>query len=152
LRPWVNGKFVALHGGIPLRDDMTPATLEELGKASGDLAVPTDPLAFQTLWNDPCSCENYAQSPRGFGIWLFGRRITKNFHEKHKTVAILRGHSYVAEGCAVHHGGAVVTIFTSSTGPYRKTKTKVAVVDKQLEVMDLATKQPAKCPEDPDLF
>ncbi|MCI4447614.1 MAG: serine/threonine protein phosphatase, partial [Pyrobaculum sp.] len=55
-------------------------------------------------------------------------------------------------GCARHHGGAVVTIFTSSAGPYRKTKPKIAIVEKQIEVVDLATKQTAKCPQDPDLF
>jgi protein phosphatase len=107
---------------------------------------------FQTLWNDPCNCEDYAPSPRGPGAWLFGRKITQAFHRKHGTAALIRGHTYIPEGCATHHGGAAVTIFTSSAGPYRKTKTKIAVVDKQIEVLDLATKQTAKCPSDPDLF
>ncbi|MFZ8808305.1 MAG: metallophosphoesterase family protein [Pyrobaculum sp.] len=148
----VNGRFVALHGGIPLRDDMTPATLEDIKNASGDLNLPSDSTLFQTLWNDPCNCEDYAPSPRGPGAWLFGRKITQAFHKTHGTSAVVRGHTYVPEGCARHHGDAVVTIFTSSAGPYRKTKPKIAIVDKQLEVIDLATKQTAKCPQDPALF
>jgi protein phosphatase len=148
----VNGRFVALHGGIPLKDDMTPATLEDIKNASGDLTLPSDSTLFQTLWNDPCNCEDYAPSPRGPGAWLFGRKITQAFHRKHGTAALIRGHTYVPEGCARHHGDAVVTIFTSSAGPYRKTKPKIAIVERQIEVIDLAAKQTAKCPSDPDLF
>jgi len=60
----VNGRFVALHGGIPLRDDMTPATLEEIGKASGDLTIPTDPLAFQTV-ERPLRLRRLRPKPQG---------------------------------------------------------------------------------------
>ncbi|ACB40221.1 metallophosphoesterase family protein [Pyrobaculum neutrophilum] len=148
----VNGKIVALHGGIPLKEDMTPASLEDLRRAGGDLVTPADPLVFQALWNDPCPCDTYAPSPRGPGAWLFGRKITKEFHAANDTAVLLRGHTYVPAGCAVHHGGAVVTVFTSAVGPYRKTKPKVAAVRQNVEVYDLSTKEPARCPEDPDLL
>lgn len=148
----VNGKIVALHGGIPLKDDMTPAALEEVEKISGDMAIPRDPLAFQILWNDPCPCEKYAPSPRGPGIWLFGAEVTKAFHERHGTRTIVRGHTYVPSGCALHHSGGVVTVFSSSAGPYKRTKPKIALVKDGVEVYDLATKNSAKCPQDIDIF
>ncbi|MCU7788700.1 serine/threonine protein phosphatase [Pyrobaculum sp. 3827-6] len=148
----LNGRVVALHGGIPLRDDMTPATLGELEKVTGDLTTPQDPLAFQVLWNDPCPCDRYAPSPRGPGIWLFGREATKAFHRAHNTATVVRGHTYVPQGCASHHGGAVVTVFTSTAGPYRKTRPKIALVDDVVQVYDLDAKKPAQCPEDVDVF
>ena len=148
----VNRKIVALHGGIPLREDMTPATLAELEKIEGDLTAPQNPLAFQTLWNDPCPCDKYSPSPRGPGIWLFGRDVTREFHKLHNTAVVIRGHTYVPQGCAVHHGGGVVTVFSSSAGPYQKTKPKVALVKNGVEVYDAATKNSAKSPEDVDVF
>lgn len=148
----VNKKIVALHGGIPLKDDMTPAALEEVEKISGDMAIPRDPLAFQILWNDPCPCDKYAPSPRGPGIWLFGAEVTKAFHTRHGTRTIVRGHTYVPTGCAVHHDGGVITVFTSNAGPYKKTKPKIALVKEEVEVYDLATKNSAKCPQDVDIF
>ncbi|MEZ0319957.1 MAG: metallophosphoesterase family protein [Pyrobaculum sp.] len=148
----VNKSVVALHGGIPLDGAMRPAPLSDLAKATGDLTVPRDELAFQVLWNDPCRCEDYAPSPRGPGAWLFGAQITKKFHEMHNTRVLVRGHTYVSEGCAHHHDRAVVTVFSSSAGPYRKTKTKVALIAEGVEVYDIATKNKAKCPQDVDLF
>ncbi|ABL88972.1 bis(5'nucleosyl)-tetraphosphatase, ApaH [Pyrobaculum islandicum DSM 4184] len=148
----INKRVMAFHGGIPLRDDMTPVSLEEVRKINGDLITPTDPIAFQILWNDPCLCETYAPSPRGPGAWLFGRKITNEFCVKHDVVALIRGHTFVPTGCATHHGGAIITIFTSTAGPYRKTRPKIAIVGEKVEVYDMATKDPAKCPEDPDVF
>jgi len=148
----VNGKVVALHGGIPLGEDMRPAPLNRLATLEGDLTIPGDPLAFQILWNDPCNCGDYLPSPRGPGAWLFGREVTKTFHALHNTRVVVRGHTYVSAGCATHHGGSVVTVFSSTAGPYRKTKPKIAVVSDGVEVFDLYTKSRAVCPEDVDLL
>ncbi|MFN7105679.1 MAG: metallophosphoesterase family protein, partial [Pyrobaculum sp.] len=43
----INKKIVALHGGIPLREDMSPASIEEIKKIEEGLIQPEDPLAFQ---------------------------------------------------------------------------------------------------------
>jgi len=64
----------------------------------------------------------------------------------------VRGHTCVSAGCATHHGGSVVTVFSSTAGPYRKTKPKIAVVSDGVEVFDLYTKSRAVCPEDVDLL
>ncbi len=140
----VNQRVVAIHGGVPLRDDMTPAALSDLEKAE-ELRIPEDPIAFQALWNDPCLCDDYQPSPRGWGAWLFGRRVTHAFHRQHKTQILLRGHTYLPSGCATHHDGAVVTIFTSTVGPYRKTKPKIALVKSGVEVVDLTTREFVNC-------
>lgn len=149
----VNKKIVALHGGIPFRDDMTPATLQDLANIKGDLEIPTDPLAFQVLWNDPCTCEDYAPSPRGFGAWLFGHNSTRKFHKTHGTATIVRGHTYVQWGCARHHDGGVLTVFTSTAGPYKKVRPKVALIEKEAATpYDLESKNEAKCLEDVEPF
>lgn len=143
----VNREIVALHGGIPFREDMTPASIDEVTKAT-DLIEPRHPLAFQILWNDPCLCDHYAPSPRGAGAWLFGRRATAAFHKTHGTKILIRGHTYVPSGCAQHHDGSVYTIFSSTAGPYKKTKPKVALVKDSVEVLDISTKNAERCPKD----
>lgn len=147
----VNNSVVALHGGIPLREDMRPAALKEVAEAT-DLVDPRHPLAFQVLWNDPCTCEDYAPSPRGIGAWLFGKKVSEEFHRVHGTKVLLRGHTYIPEGCAVHHGGQVVTVFSSTAGPYRKTRAKVALVKDGVEVVDVATKNKSQCPREVEIF
>ena len=136
----VNGEVLAVHGGIPLKEpSMEPASLEELRAVKGDLVLPGDPLAYQALWNDPCECENFAPSPRGPGIWLYGRSPLEKFLRREGLKAILRGHLYVSSGYAQHHG-VVHTVFTSRAGPYRSVKPKVAVLDGGvLEIYDVLT-------------
>ncbi|MFN3805302.1 MAG: metallophosphoesterase family protein [Pyrobaculum sp.] len=147
----VNKRVVALHGGIPLREDMRPASIEEIKKIEGDLTGPENPLAFQILWNDPCHCEEYLPSPRGPGTWLFGKKLTDMFHKTHNTEKVVRGHTYIPFGCATHHKDSIVTIFSSTAGPYRKTKPKIATIREKIEIIDIATKTPTRCPEETPL-
>ncbi|MBP1449701.1 MAG: metallophosphoesterase [Thermoproteus sp.] len=121
----VNRSIFAVHGGIPLKEpEMKPASLADIRAISGGLAIPEDPIAYQLLWNDPCDCDSFRPSPRGFGIWLFGRRPTEAFLRREGLRLVLRGHLYVESGYAVHP--AVLTIFSSRAGPYERVKPKVA--------------------------
>ncbi|MEL9991640.1 MAG: metallophosphoesterase [Thermoproteus sp.] len=124
----LNGAVLAVHGGIPLKEpSMEPASLDELRKVEGDLLLPGEPLVYQALWNDPCECETYMPSPRGPGIWLFGRVPTERFLQREGLKAVVRGHLYAASGYMRHHG-AVHTIFSSKAGPYRSVKPKVGLL------------------------
>jgi protein phosphatase len=139
----INQEAVALHGGIPLRAGMSPATLEDVKSVSGDLTIPADPIAFQVLWNDPCEeCADYAPSPRGPGAWLFGASVTAAFHRAGGTSVLIRGHTYTPRGCAISHGGTVITVFSSAAPPYRETRPKIAVVGRGIEVFDVYAKRP----------
>nr|KJR73850.1 MAG: serine/threonine protein phosphatase [Thermoproteus sp. AZ2] len=135
----VNGSIFAVHGGIPLREpSMEPAPIEDLRRAS-DLAMPADPIAWQALWNDPCECETYRPSPRGFGIWLFGRRPTEAFLKREGLRRIVRGHLYVESGYAVHLG-VVHTVFSSKAGPYKHARPKVALLSGgAMSIIDIYT-------------
>ncbi|MBP1449987.1 MAG: metallophosphoesterase, partial [Thermoproteus sp.] len=73
----VNRSIFAVHGGIPLKEpEMKPASLADIRAISGGLAIPEDPIAYQLLWNDPCDCDSFRPSPRGFGIWLGSTKLT----------------------------------------------------------------------------
>lgn len=136
----INGAVLAVHGGIPLREpSMEPASIAELAKPSDDLVLPEDPLVYQALWNDPCDCDTYAPSPRGPGIWLYGRDPTERFLKREGLRAIVRGHLYVGAGYMSHHG-VVHTLFTSRAGPYRSARPKAAVLDGGvLEIYDVSS-------------
>lgn len=123
----INDVLLAVHGGVPLKEpSMEPAALEELKAIRGDLTLPEDPLAFQALWNDPCDCESYMPSPRGPGIWLYGRRPTAEFLKREGLKGIVRGHLYVEQGF-VRHNSVVYTIFSSKAGPYRAVRPKIGI-------------------------
>ncbi|MGC8582796.1 MAG: metallophosphoesterase family protein [Thermoproteus sp.] len=138
----INGAVLAVHGGIPLKEpSMEPASIAELAKPSGDLVLPEDPLVYQALWNDPCDCEAHAPSPRGPGIWLYGRGPTERFLKGEGLKAIVRGHLYVSAGYVSHHG-VVHTVFTSRAGPYKAVRPKVAVLDGgELQIYDLLSNE-----------
>ena len=132
-----------VHGGLA-RKDGDVATLSDMASITPSDAEAIDEaaatnVAVQLLWNDPWSGEDWAPSPRGPGIWLYGRRPTQRFLETSGLSLIVRGHEYVEEGYKVDHG-SVITVFTSAAGPYRGTRRVVALLGEDgVEVIELDT-------------
>jgi len=102
----VTGGVFLVHGGVPCRvcrsgpeDPVTLGEIEErLAKIKGgeEASAPSDPLAAQLLWNDPRgTIEWFMPSPRGPGIYLYGRRAWLSFLEANRLSLIIRAHEVV---------------------------------------------------------
>jgi len=123
----LNDKYFLVHGGLPIRD----LSLEELLKLPKPDVNPDNEVSFQLLWNDPTEDEEeYApNTARGFGIYYFGKGITRRFLERNDLSMVIRGHEYFRDGYSWSHGGLVLTVFTSRAGPYSFVKPKVVLVN-----------------------
>jgi len=97
---------MAVHGGVPCRvcsyKPEQPLGLEEIEKRLSELkgseeaAEPSDGIAMQLLWNDPRgTIEWFMPSPRGPGIYLYGREAWKSFMTANGLGLIVRAHEAV---------------------------------------------------------
>lgn len=122
----LNNMYFLVHGGLP-KDRIT---LEEITKLPKPDLTPSNYVAFQMLWNDPSDeVKDYAPNYiRGPGTYLFGPLITEEFLSKNDLLMVIRGHEYVEEGYKWNHNNKVLTVFTSSSGPYIGTKPHVAIL------------------------
>ena len=105
----INSTVFAVHGGIARR----LSKLEEIeGLPKGDL-VPSNELAFEILWNDPDeSVETFSPSPRGEGVYLFGRKPVVDFLESNGLEMIVRAHEYFPSGIYPYFDGKVISLFS----------------------------------------
>lgn len=121
----LNDKILLLHGGLAKGLN----TVDEINRLSRHDDEPSDPIAFQILWNDPSDeVEGFVDSPRGLGAYLFGPDVTMKFIERNNVNLIIRGHSYLTDGYWKFHKGKIISLFTSSSGPYVMSKPKVAAL------------------------
>jgi len=120
----LNCSVLAVHGGVAegLRG------IEAVrGLRKGDLE-PSDPIALQLLWNDPDeNVEHFAPSPRGPGIYLYGRRAVGEFFESNGLKLMVRAHEYFPEGFHEYFGGRVLSLF--SCRYYPATSPKAALFE-----------------------
>jgi len=105
----INSEVLAVHGGIA-RGLKSLDDLRRLPK--GDL-LPSNQLAFEVLWNDPDeSVKWFAPSPRGEGVYLFGRAALKSFMEANGIELIVRGHEYFPSGLYTYFEGMLISVFS----------------------------------------
>jgi len=105
----INSKILAIHGGIP---NPPPALkdLEEIPK--GDIEALKDPL-FQLLWNDPDeNVEEWEESPRGPGIYLFGKKPFNFFMKKNNLSLLVRAHLFLKNGYKLFFENKLISIFS----------------------------------------
>ncbi|MEM1581248.1 MAG: metallophosphoesterase family protein [Candidatus Bathyarchaeia archaeon] len=111
----VEGRFVALHGGVPTE----AKRLEDLAFAYEK--HPSESHLEEILWNDPIDgLEGKYPSPRGAG-YLFGENLTKKFLEILGVKFLIRSHECVDTGYKLNHGGKVLTLFSRKGAPYHNT-------------------------------
>lgn len=95
-----------VHGGIPCRRcgyrPEDPIGLGEIEhvlveiKGGDEASEPSNPIAMQLLWNDPRgNIEWFMPSPRGPGIYLYGREAWRSFLEANNLSLIVRAHEVV---------------------------------------------------------
>jgi len=119
----INSSVLAVHGGIA-RGLKSLDDLRRLPK--GDL-IPSNQLAFEVLWNDPDeSVKWFAPSPRGEGVYLFGRSALKSFMDANDVKLIVRGHEYFPTGLYTYFEGMLVSVF--SCRYYPSTSPKAVLV------------------------
>ncbi|MGC9226433.1 metallophosphoesterase [Caldivirga sp.] len=135
----LNDKILLLHGGLAKGLE----TINDILKLSKHDDEPSNPMAFQILWNDPSDeVKGFVDSPRGIGAYLFGPDVTMDFIKRNNINLIVRGHSYITEGYWKFHDGKVISLFTSSSGPYSLSKPKVMLLSGNiLKVIDVNSKK-----------
>lgn len=105
----LNGSVFAVHGGIA-KGLHNAEVVRHLPK--GDLE-PSASIALQLLWNDPDeSVEYFAPSPRGVGIYLYGRSAVKEFLESNGLELVVRAHEYFPDGLHEYFEGRVLSLFS----------------------------------------
>ncbi|ABW02564.1 metallophosphoesterase [Caldivirga maquilingensis] len=135
----LNNRILLLHGGLAKGLE----TINDILKLSKHDDEPSNPVAFQILWNDPSDeVKGFVDSPRGLGTYLFGPDVTMNFTRRNNIDLIVRGHSYITEGYWRFHNGKVISLFTSSSGPYSLSKPKVMVLSgNELKIIDVKSRK-----------
>lgn len=99
-------KIYVVHGGVPCRlcgyRPEEPIGLGEIEqvlaeiKGKDEASEPSHPIAMQLLWNDPRgNIEWFMPSPRGPGIYLYGREAWRSFLEANGLDIIVRAHEVV---------------------------------------------------------
>lgn len=105
----INSTILAVHGGIAT----TLKSLGDLQSLPRPDEIPENWTAFEVLWNDPSEhVQGFAPSPRGYGIFLFGRDAFEAFAEATGVRRMLRAHEYFPEGIHEYFDGKVVSLFS----------------------------------------
>ncbi len=126
LADWGDKRVFAVHGGLPIE----PLKVEDIEKIEPELN-PSNPVLMQLLWNDPNDMiEDYAESFRGPGIYVFGRRIFERFVKENNVDLVVRAHEPV-HGVRVMFNNRLYTVFTCR---YYRIRPAVLEVDEDLEI------------------
>jgi len=99
-------KIFVVHGGIPIE----PITINDIKEIKLEFE-PEDPILLQLLWNDPLDGNGKVPSPRGPGIYLFGRDVFQDFIERNKIDLVVRAHEPV-NGVEPKFDNKLYTVFS----------------------------------------
>jgi len=105
----IDGRVACLHGGVArgLR------RLEDVGRLPKGDAAPSNRVGFEILWNDPDeSVEDFAPSPRGPGVFLYGERPVRELLRGSGLEMLVRAHEYFPSGLRTFFDGLVVSVFS----------------------------------------
>jgi protein phosphatase len=106
----LNGSILVVHGGIP-NDQMSIESWESLPM---DDPEPSNPTAFQILWNDPREyVDGFLPGTRGEGTYLFGPDAFDDFSAKNGITLMVRAHEVKKTGYEYMFQGKLVSIFSS---------------------------------------
>lgn len=134
----IDGKIFCAHGGVPSHYgevchmatlDNISAPLEDDNKSTGNSAP-----YRELVWNDPIDKHAFKDQTEGIGEQLdsmylrtgflpntkrgtgkyWSETATKNFLSVNKMDFVIRAHEVAVNGFQLHHGGLVITVFSSS--------------------------------------
>lgn len=106
----LNEEILCLHGGIA----MGLKKLEQLKALPREVDV-SNPIGFQVLWNDPEEgVRGFAPSPRGPGIYVFGKDVFLEFAESNSVSFMVRAHEAFQRGFKWYFEGRVLSLFSTA--------------------------------------
>lgn len=122
--------ILLLHGGIP----QGITGLQEIADLKkGDLDA-DNVILGQILWNDPSEIHPEFEFNWARGIhYTYGKKVFKEFIEKHQVSKVIRGHEVFSEGYKYFFDGTLLSIFSSPN--YRMgNKAKIAELSEDGEI------------------
>jgi serine/threonine-protein phosphatase 6 catalytic subunit len=94
-------------------------TLDQVRAIDRNQEIPHEGAFCDLVWSDPEDISApWQMSPRGAG-WLFGKRVTDEFHEVNGLSLIARAHQLVMEGRKYHFDQRLVTVWSAPNYCYR---------------------------------
>ncbi|OYT31785.1 MAG: serine/threonine protein phosphatase [Thermofilum sp. ex4484_79] len=130
----INGSIFLVHGGIAneLR------YIDKINRLPKNDIIPTNSISFQLLWNDPDeSVKFFAPSPRGEGIFLYGRDAVEMFLQENGLEKIVRAHEYFYPGIKTFFDEKVITIFSCRYYPIESPKAILIDENNEISIMSL---------------
>lgn len=120
----INSSILAVHGGIP----QSLSSIDQWSSLPMDDLEPSNPDAFQILWNDPREyVDGFIPGTRGDGTYLFGPDAFQDFAAKNRLQLMIRAHEVKKNGFEYMFNDALVSIFSS-----RYHKGKAAILNVKL--------------------
>lgn len=105
----VNESIFIVHGGLPATD-FTIQDIFRLDRFTN--SIDANDILTGLMWSDPMEGNGVEPSRRKLGVH-FGRNITDRFLRRNNLALIVRSHEYFDGVFRRHHGGKVVTVFSS---------------------------------------
>jgi diadenosine tetraphosphatase ApaH/serine/threonine PP2A family protein phosphatase len=111
----VDETVLCVHGG--LSPDVR--TLDQIRAIDRNQEIPHDGAFCDLVWSDPEDITgSWQMSPRGAG-YLFGKRVTEEFHHVNSLQLMARAHQLVMEGRKYHFNKSLVTVWSAPNYCYR---------------------------------
>ncbi len=94
-------------------------TLDQVRAIDRNQEIPHEGSFCDLLWSDPEDISgSWQMSPRGAG-YLFGKRVTDEFHHVNSLQLLARAHQLVMEGRKYHFDKRLVTVWSAPNYCYR---------------------------------
>lgn len=111
----IDEQVLCVHGG--LSPDIR--TLDQIRAIDRNQEIPHEGAFCDLVWSDPEDIAGaWQMSPRGAG-YLFGKRVTDDFHHVNSLQLIARAHQLVMEGRKYHFDKSLVTVWSAPNYCYR---------------------------------
>ncbi len=111
----IDEQVLCVHGG--LSPDVR--TLDQVRAIDRNQEIPHEGAFCDLVWSDPEDIAGSWQlSPRGAG-YLFGKRVTDEFHQVNNLQFLARAHQLVMEGRKYHFDKRLVTVWSAPNYCYR---------------------------------
>eukprot|EP00525_Craspedostauros_australis_P004042 CAMPEP_0198129306 /NCGR_PEP_ID=MMETSP1442-20131203/51380_1 /TAXON_ID= /ORGANISM="Craspedostauros australis, Strain CCMP3328" /LENGTH=364 /DNA_ID=CAMNT_0043789675 /DNA_START=198 /DNA_END=1292 /DNA_ORIENTATION=- len=113
----IDEQVLCVHGG--LSPDVR--TLDQIRAIDRNQEIPHEGAFCDLVWSDPEDLPlstSWHVSPRGAG-YLFGQRVTDEFHEVNNLQFMARAHQLVMEGRKYHFDKKLVTVWSAPNYCYR---------------------------------
>ncbi len=118
----VSSAVYMAHGGIPVENNFKVSRIEQRSEFPREHTLKTGPQ-YEIGWNDPLydgreKNHEYVASSRGGHSKEWGIAVTDNFLDTNNLELIIRAHIAFKAGFKWMHDNKVLSLFSSSSGPY----------------------------------